>query len=424
MELTSSTCEFVVVGSGIGGLAAARTLLKEGKNVRCVEARKRPGGRIKTTQQGFDLGAQSIHERAFLPELAKYGLSAVPYDEYQGTYIFGPEDTAPRKELPGADSIASLIKELRTTVANISIRLSMSVDELIEGGMLARINASLAKRIAWNRELFINALRAECGMELHELSIGSLLEANSYDGEDYSIEGGISAFPRAVARDLPIQYNTPVTGVEWSPRGVRLFTPSGEFHAKRAILNIPIGVLQDGGVQFSPALPPDIASAIDAVGNAVVYKIATRCREAFWPEDMTMLRTHFPDAPVFYTSDAGKPPTLTSLVGGREARRQLQKELHEIIELHRNRICTIFGESVRGLLGLSRMKPWNKDPWSKTAFTVTPTGKESVRDRLMQPIGDGVLRLAGEACIRRRSAGTIVGAYWSGVEQAYRAMAM
>lgn len=56
----------IVVGGGISGLIAARSLLKNGRKVLLIEARDRLGGRIHTFRDeklgGFvDLGANFIH---------------------------------------------------------------------------------------------------------------------------------------------------------------------------------------------------------------------------------------------------------------------------------------------------------------------------------------------------------------------------
>ncbi|NNL27530.1 MAG: FAD-dependent oxidoreductase, partial [Acidimicrobiia bacterium] len=59
-----SVLDVVVVGAGAAGLTAARELVKAGRSVAVLEARRRIGGRIWTTGVGdarLDLGASWIH---------------------------------------------------------------------------------------------------------------------------------------------------------------------------------------------------------------------------------------------------------------------------------------------------------------------------------------------------------------------------
>ncbi|MGH7161306.1 MAG: FAD-dependent oxidoreductase, partial [Acetobacteraceae bacterium] len=60
-------CDVVVVGAGVAGLAAARTLRAAGQRVIVLEASGRIGGRAWTVQPAalggdwFDMGAQWLH---------------------------------------------------------------------------------------------------------------------------------------------------------------------------------------------------------------------------------------------------------------------------------------------------------------------------------------------------------------------------
>src|SRR5271169_5576850 len=68
--MASSSHDVVVVGAGMAGLTAARTLAEAGLKVLVVEAQDRIGGRIWTRHVGdeaIELGAEFIHGRP--PEL-------------------------------------------------------------------------------------------------------------------------------------------------------------------------------------------------------------------------------------------------------------------------------------------------------------------------------------------------------------------
>ena len=68
--MTDNTYDVVVVGAGMAGLTAARSLAEAGLKVLVVEAQDRIGGRIWTRHVGeeaIELGAEFIHGRP--PEL-------------------------------------------------------------------------------------------------------------------------------------------------------------------------------------------------------------------------------------------------------------------------------------------------------------------------------------------------------------------
>ncbi|WP_054814110.1 FAD-dependent oxidoreductase [Nocardia arizonensis] len=100
----------IVVGAGIAGLAAARTLADRGQDVVVLEARDRIGGRILTSTRWpdapVDLGASRIHgvDGNPIADLAREaGARTVPTDAENNT-VYGTdghridEDTAERIE--------------------------------------------------------------------------------------------------------------------------------------------------------------------------------------------------------------------------------------------------------------------------------------------------------------------------------------
>jgi phytoene dehydrogenase-like protein len=62
----ADTFDVIVIGAGVAGLAAARTLAEAGRRVALIEARDRVGGRIHTVPAihgdlPVELGAEFIH---------------------------------------------------------------------------------------------------------------------------------------------------------------------------------------------------------------------------------------------------------------------------------------------------------------------------------------------------------------------------
>ncbi len=87
---SSTSADVLVLGAGIAGLAAARTLTDKGLSVIVLEARDRVGGRMWTDSSlglPLDLGASWIHGVKGNPitKLAKqFGVKTVPTDDENG----------------------------------------------------------------------------------------------------------------------------------------------------------------------------------------------------------------------------------------------------------------------------------------------------------------------------------------------------
>jgi monoamine oxidase len=75
----------------------------------------------------------------------------------------------------------------------------------------------------------------------------------------------------------------------------------------------------------------------------------------------------------------------------------------------------VFGARVDRLFagGTRLVTRWDADPWVRGAYSYVPPGKADARSRLAEPVGDGHLLFAGEAC-HVGFAGTLAGAWISG----------
>ncbi len=81
----------------------------------------------------------------------------------------------------------------------------------------------------------------------------------------------------------------------------------------------------------------------------------------------------------------------------------------------------IFGGRVDRLFagGARLVTRWDADPWTRGAYSWVPVGQAHARRRLAEPLGDGHLLFAGEAC-HDGFAGTLAGAWISGLGAAAR----
>ena len=72
--------------------------------------------------------------------------------------------------------------------------------------------------------------------------------------------------------------------------------------------------------------------------------------------------------------------------------------------------------------GASLVTHWDADPWVRGAYCYAVPGSAMARDALGEPVGDGHLMFAGEAC-HVGFAGTLAGAWISGQSAARSALA-
>src|SRR5206468_3378975 len=109
----------------------------------------------------------------------------------------------------------------------------------------------------------------------------------------------IFRFPRGydrvvhrLARGLRIELGSPVKDVRWS-RGRVI---SGKYESERALITVPLGVLQKGIPRFDPPLPEWKQRSISALAMGPVVKVILRFDEPLWPHQLAFL--HARDTPV------------------------------------------------------------------------------------------------------------------------------
>ncbi len=131
-EPDNVSVDVVVVGAGIGGLAAARKLCAQGLSVAVLEARDRAGGRLLSTSESsirLDLGATWFwpNEPRITELIKDLGLASFPqyisgdamYETTEGTQrlVGNPIDVPSGRFLNGAQELAQVIaKELPSGV--------------------------------------------------------------------------------------------------------------------------------------------------------------------------------------------------------------------------------------------------------------------------------------------------------------------
>ena len=205
--------------------------------------------------------------------------------------------------------------------------------------------------------------------------------------------------------------------IEWSRDGVRAITDGGSYEAKRAIITLPLAVLQQGDVAFDPPLPAEKQRAIAGLGAGANGKIILRFDERVWPEDLTLLLSGG-DTQLWWRPGRcrdDEAPIITAYFGGSAVARfralgddapiAALRELEEML-----------GPKLESRLEEARFVDWPADPYAKMSYSYIPPGGAGLRATLREPVDD-VLYFAGEAANPVRPA-CVHGALESGVSAA------
>jgi monoamine oxidase len=247
-------------------------------------------------------------------------------------------------------------------------------------------------------------------------------------GAQFRPLGGYGKLLECLAQEVRMQTQTVVRAVQWKPGTVEL---EGEFRgeafratARRAIVTLPLGVLQSGAVRFTPALKEKRKALRKLVAGPVV-KVALRFHSAFWEArdpDVAFFHSAAAAFPTFWTALPLRAPLLIGWAGGPKADRFSRASekvvLHEAMES----LKSIFGRLPESELAAFFMHNWQADPFARGAYSYVAVGGEGAREALRAPLAD-TLYFAGEATDAEGEAGTVAGALQSGLRAARELLA-
>ena len=416
-----------VVGAGAAGLAAARALRDSVYNVVVIEARGRIGGRIHTEYElaphPVELGAEFIHgENVSTWDLiSEFDLGYVGAFEDESGFYFHTQ------------SLGLLAYDEWSNIDDFELL------EYIEEGVEAWVDeglpdASLAQGLAEAEispapeilRLANNVFASDYGADLNRLGIYGIAELSyAGDGEDdYRVREGYSRLMERLAEGLNLRLNTAVRRIRWTSDGVSIETRDGDtILVNRAIVTLPLGVLQSGDVEFSPRLPDVKTAAINGLGAGHVDKLVFKFNEAFWPDDLEAVLTSL-DTQTWWRPGIAREneaPILTALIGGAAAERLEALGTDAAIREALGQLEMISGVgNLASRLVEGRFVNWGDDPFSKMGYSYVPVDGTGFRSELARPL-DGRLFFAGEATHVTRAA-TVHGAIESGLRAANEIM--
>ena len=428
----------LVLGAGAAGLAAARSLAARGVRVCLLEARERVGGRIWTQHvlhpQGagsipVELGAEFIHG---LPQeswdlVREAGLSTYELDGQTLQFTDGAL-RRPDYSGYGYGVIEQMQVWLDAQPEGFDLSFSQYLERVSPADALARqaaISYVEGFNAADSRRIGIAALAAQQRAE--DAAQGDRI---------FHVGGGYDALPAFLAQQFKraggtLRLGHHVVRVCWKPGEVSMqgHDERGEpfsLCAARAVITLPLGVLQAGSVEFSP-VPADALAAAAQLDFGAVMRMTLVFREAFWrstdtqavsPEVAAALQelgfvfANGESPRTWWTPTPNRVPMITAWAGGPRALAEGAPWLERCLTTL-SRIMSRREDEVRALLISAHCHDWQNDIYSRGAYSYVPAGALIASQRIARPI-DETLFFAGEHTDLSFNWGTVHGALRSG----------
>jgi monoamine oxidase len=291
-----------VIGAGMAGLAAARQLADDGFTVMVIEARDRLGGRIQTVTTDawpipVELGPSFIVSASTTSLDEELTGLEVSHAEFQPvTEVRTPDGTPTEVSPVGAEAVTAALawaaEQAQASALSKALVATGSATISQSDGDAGVSDAD------WLDYQLATATTLESGAPTEEMSSWYAPAPATSPADDTRIVlGGYSALIDDAATDLDVLYSSVVTRIAYTDASVSLRLGTGEsLTVDRAIVTVPLGVLQGDVIEFVPALPFAHRGAIAALGMGTLDKIWLRFDEPFWDTDATVWTTVGDDA--------------------------------------------------------------------------------------------------------------------------------
>jgi monoamine oxidase len=409
----------IVIGGGVAGLAAARALALAGLPVTLLEARERLGGRIHTVfkESGkllVELGAEFIH-----------GAENATWDLLRAAHL--PTQVVPERHWRVTRNGLAEDSQFREALEQVMARINpVAPDQDVRSfldhawGLEPRV-----KRLALEYVEGFHAAPVE-RMSVRALALSESAEEPEKAEQQFRITKGYTALVQWLAMELGARgvethYGMRAKTLRWERGRVEVEAETRArrhiFRGTRAVVTLPLGVLQEqgpGAFCFEPRLPAK-EKAIGGLAMGAVVKVILHFRSRFWPvENFGFLHAFEPWFPTWWTDE--RATVLTGWAGGPRAARLAEQEPEAIVvEALRSlsRLFKVEEERLRDSLAGSHMYDWMRDPFTRGGYSFTPVGMMDMPKRLAAPVAD-TLFFAGEATDCEGQQGTVHAALASG----------
>lgn len=202
-----------------------------------------------------------------------------------------------------------------------------------------------------------------------------------------------------------IRYNSPVSSIDYSGAGVAVRTQDNTlYEADKVLCTVPLKILQEGLITFTPDFPTDKNNALDLVSMPPGFKAFIRFSERFYPDmfSNSLDNLYSDENPRIYYDGAFRKSTQYNILGlfsvGEPAgiysaiptdAGKIAHILDELDTMYNGRASATYIDHV--------IQDWTNEPWVQGSYSFYPDDSfESLMNTLTAPL-DNKVYFAGEA---------------------------
>lgn len=418
--------KIMVVGAGMAGLSAGRILQDKGYAVTLLEARERIGGRVHTSHEWpdtpLDMGASWIHgvEGNPITALAEAVDAERIVTDYDDAILYDNEG-----RLLG-DRGWEAVEEYEAIIEEAIAKASQSdEDQSLMDAVRDLIDIeSLSAKEERQLNLVLNyKMEQEWAADVEALSANYADDDEAFGGHDVVFPNGYHEIIEHLAGGLDIRLGHVVEKITYNnEEGVVITSNKGTFTGDRAVITLPLGVLQSRRVLFEPPLPRAKEDAIDRLGFGVLNKLYLRFPHAFWqkrPEWIFYLSAKRGEwSEWFNLYPYIEQPILLAFHAGRFGRAVEALSDDEMVADAMMVLRHLYGDDIPNPNGW-QITRWASDPFALGSYSFPTVGaSRQVREELANPVTNRLF-FAGEAT-EPDYPSTVHGAFLSGKREAER----
>jgi monoamine oxidase len=377
-----------------------------------------------------ELGAEFIHGDA--PEtsalMREAGLTSVPTSDASWTCGTDGVLTPSNSGIDPGD----IFEDARALAADESVDVFL---RRFESDPKTRDQAQLAR-------IFVEGFEAADPALASARAIGEELRSGVDSTSSRPVQSYAPLFDRLAERcaraGADIRLGTTAKEITWKTGSVSVGMKSGStgtstLHAKRAIITVPAGVLQQRDhatpLSFVPPLPQEKQAAFNGLEMGHAVRVVLAFRTPFWEHvaagryrDAGFFRCEGGAFNAFWTQTPLRSRAIVAWAGGPRATAMNAMTAQARIDRARDEFGAMFGEGdlARREFEAGATHDWSRDPFACGAYSYVTTGARNARAMLGAPVDD-TLFFAGEATSTDGQGGTVSGAFGTGMRAACEA---